>query len=141
MNTEVINNKALAQKFYDYLQNEDYESAAQLCHEDFIFYLQLDTPIHGTDGFVVSEKANFDAFNGFKFTVEKMFAEDDHVAVFMIFDGSHSAKLMGIEPTGNRVRLSLMMLLKIKDGKILEKRAHFDKADILRQLTLLPAVS
>ena len=136
MNTEITANKVLAQKFYDQLQNEDYESAAQLCHKDFIFYLQLDTPIYGTDGFIVSEKANFDAFNGFKFTVENMFAEDDRVAVFMIFDGYHSAKLMGIEPTGNRVRISLMMLLQIKDGKIFEKRAHFDKADILRQLTI-----
>ncbi|PWB14350.1 ester cyclase [Acinetobacter sp. AM] len=141
MNTEIITNKELVQQFYEHLQNEDYESAAQLCHEDFIFYLQLDTPIHGTDGFIVSEKANFDAFKGFKFTVEKIFAEDNYVAVFMIFDGCHSEKLMGIEPTGNRVRLSLMMLLQIKDGKILEKRAHFDKADVLRQLTTPPMVS
>ena len=101
MNSEISTNKALAQQFYDHLQNEDYENAAKLCHKDFIFYLQLDTPIHGTDGFIVSEKANFDAFNGFKFTVENMLAEDDRVAVFMIFDGYHSATLMGIEPTGN----------------------------------------
>lgn len=52
----------------------------------------------------------------------------------MIFDGNQSGTLMGIEPTGNQVRFSLMMLLKIQDRKIIEKRAHFDKADILRQL-------
>lgn len=31
-------------------------------------------------------------------------------------------------------RFSLMMLLKIADGKIIEKRAHFDRVDIRRQL-------
>lgn len=134
MNTETAANKALVLKFYDYLQNEDYKDAAQLCHKDFIFYLQLDTPIYGTDGFIASEKKNFDAFQGFKFTVEHIFAEKDRVAAFMIFDGKQSGALMGIEPKGNRVRFSLMMLLTIKDGQIIEKRAHFDNADILKQL-------
>ncbi|HAV5025358.1 TPA: ester cyclase [Acinetobacter baumannii] len=127
-------NKALVQDFYNYLQKEDYSSASSLCHKNFIFYTQLDTPIEGTDGFIASEKKNFDAFKGFNFTVEDIFAEDDKVAVFMIFDGYHSSPLMNIEPKGNHVRFSLMMLLKIKEGKIIEKRAHFDNADILKQL-------
>ncbi|MBE2163001.1 ester cyclase [Acinetobacter oleivorans] len=128
-------NKALVQEFYDYIQKEDYVGAAQLCHKDFIFYTQLDTPIKGVNGFVASEKKNFDAFNEFKFTVEHIFAEDDKVAAFMIFDGYHSAPLMDVPPKGNHVRFSLMMLLTVKDGLIIEKRAHFDNADILRQLT------
>jgi predicted ester cyclase len=41
----------------------------------------------------------------------------------------------GIEPKGTRVRFSLMMLLAIADGKIIEKRAHFDRMDIRKQLS------
>ena len=134
MDARTTENKDIVQKFYTHLQNEDYKSATRLCHEDFVFYLQLDSPIRGTDGFVESEKQNFDAFKGFQFTIEQIFTDKDLVAVFMIFDGNQSGTLMGIEPTGNQVRFSLMMLLKIQDGKIIEKRAHFDKADILRQL-------
>jgi len=134
MDARTTENKDIVQKFYTHLQNEDYKSATQLCHEDFIFYLQLDSPIRGTDGFVESEKQNFDAFKGFQFTIEQIFTNKDSVAVFIIFDGNQSGTLMGIEPTGNQVRFSLMMLLKIQDGKIIEKRAHFDKAEILRQL-------
>lgn len=53
----------------------------------------------------------------------------------MIFEGKHtSAPLMRVEPTGNTVRFSLMMLLTIKDGKVFEKRAHFDQKGILDQL-------
>ena len=134
MDAKTTENKDIVQRFYTHLQNEDYKSATRLCHEDFVFYLQLDSPIRGTDGFVESEKQNFDAFKGFQFTIEQIFTDKDLVAVFMIFDGNQSGTLMGIEPTGNQVRFSLMMLLKIQDGKIIEKRAHFDKADILRQL-------
>ena len=39
-----------------------------------------------------------------------------------------------IQPTGKKVRFSLMMLLTIKDDKIFEKRAHFNEADIMKQL-------
>lgn len=128
-------NKQIVKKFYDALENEDYEAAGNLCHKDFVFYLQIDQPIKGVDGFMASEKKNFDAFPGFSFKIEKMIAEDDLVAAYTVFKGVHTGgPAEGIPPTGNKVRFSLLMLLKIADGKIIEKRAHFDRVDIRRQL-------
>lgn len=130
----VENNKRLVLRFYAALQAEDYAAAAALCHHDFVFHLQLDTPIHGADGFIASEKKNFDAFQGFRFTVEALFGEGDQVAAYMIFDGRQTGVCEGIEPNGRRLRFSLMMLLRVAGGKIIEKRAHFDRLDIHRQL-------
>ncbi|MFC4425268.1 ester cyclase [Deinococcus navajonensis] len=132
--TTAEQNKEVVRAFYDALQREDYPAAAALCHEDFVFYFQLDTPIPGTAGFVASEKKNFDAFPGFRFTIESLFAAGDQVAAYMIFDGQHGAEWEGVAPTGNRVRFSLMMLLRLLDGKIVEKRAHFDRHDIRQQV-------
>ncbi|WP_156153497.1 ester cyclase [Domibacillus robiginosus] len=39
-----------------------------------------------------------------------------------------------IPPAGKTVRFSLVMLLCITDGKIIEKRFHIDVHNILRQL-------
>ena len=78
MSTE--SNKQVVHKFYEAIQNEDYAAAAQLCHSDFVFYLQIDTPIHGAAGFIASEKKNFDAFPGFSFQIERLIAEGDQVA-------------------------------------------------------------
>ncbi|MCT4327734.1 ester cyclase [Chryseobacterium indologenes] len=134
MNTE--KNKNLVREFYDLIEKEDYKAVAQLCHEDFTFYFQVDSPIPGAEGFVASEKANFDAFRGFKMPIHQLIAEEDKVAAYLIFEGNHNnAILMGIEPTNKFVRFSLMMMLTIKDGKIFEKRAHFDRADILNQIS------
>lgn len=128
-------NKQLVRDFYAALEAEDYAAAARLCHPDFIFYLQMDKPVRGAQGFLASEKKNFDAFPGFSFKIETLVAEADRVAAYLIFDGKHSGgPLDGIAPAGRRLRFSLLMLLKIKDGKIIEKRAHFDRADIHRQL-------
>lgn len=128
-------NKELVRKFYAAIQREDYVAAASFCHEDFVFYTQVDTPILGSAGFVQSEKKNFDAFEGFSFTIEALFAEGDQVAAYMLFDGRQTGVFDGVEPKGTKVRFSLMMLLAIADGKIIEKRAHFDRMDIRKQLS------
>ena len=129
-------NKQVVRQFYDAMQKEDYAAVAQLCHPNFVFYLQMDTPIHGADGFIASEKKNFDAFPGFSFQIRQLIAEGNQVAAYLVFDGKHTGGIVdGIAPAGKRLRFSLLMLLTIADGKIIEKRAHFDRMDIHRQLT------
>ncbi|QIH07313.1 MULTISPECIES: ester cyclase [unclassified Pseudomonas] len=127
-------NKEIVRQFYAAIQREDYESVARMCHKDFKFYLQVDTPILGAEGFVQSEKKNFDAFEGFIFKIETLLAEGNQVAVYMAFDGRQTGVLDGHEPKGARLHFSLMMLLTIAEGKVIEKRAHFDRMDIHRQI-------
>ena len=133
MSTE--SNKQVVRQFYEALQNGDYVAAALACHPNFVFYIQIDAPIQGADGFIASEKKNFDAFPGFSFQIESLIAEGDQVAAYLVFDGKHTGGVVdGIPPAGKHLRFSLLMLLKIANGKIIEKRAHFDRMDIHRQL-------
>lgn len=127
-------NKEIVRQFYAAIQREDYDAVASMCHKDFKFYLQVDNPIPGAEGFVQSEKKNFDAFEGFIFKIETLMAEGDKVAAYMTFDGRQTGVLDGHEPKGARLHFSLMMLLTIAEGKIIEKRAHFDRMDIHRQI-------
>jgi steroid delta-isomerase-like uncharacterized protein len=131
----IASNKKLVQKFYDAINREDFAALDDLCHKDFVFYSQVDTPKLGVEGFVNSEKSAFDGFESFRFPVELMVAEDDKVAVYLIFEGKNQRRAtMGAEPHGKDVRISVFCLLTIKDGKIIEKRAHFDVADVRTQL-------
>ena len=127
-------NKELVRKFYDAVNREDYDDASTYLHKDFVFYVQVDNPIKGAQGFVASEKQNFEAFGEFSFKIIDLIAEGNKVAAYMIHEGKHNKNpLMGLEPKGNIIRFSLMMWLTIKDGKIIEKRAHFDRTDIKNQ--------
>jgi len=131
----IYENKELVRRFYEAIDREDYVSAAESLHKDFVFYFQVDSSILGADGFVASEKKNFDAFEPFSFRIQEILAEGHKVAAYMVFEGHHTKNaVFGIEPKGNFVRFSLLMLLTIQDGKIIEKRAHFDQADILAQV-------
>ncbi|UQZ33445.1 ester cyclase [Paenibacillus sp. PK3_47] len=132
---ETESNKELVCRFYEAIQQEQYESLKEFCHPDFVFYPQVDTPYHGVKGLVESEKRNFDAFPGFKMPIQEIIAEGNQVAVFFIFEGTHTGSpFFSLPATGKKVRFSLMMLLRIKEGKIIEKRSHVDVHDILKQL-------
>lgn len=127
-------NKELVRQFYETIEKQDYEALNQFCHEDFVFYPQIDQPFYGVTGLIESEKKNFDAFDDFKMPIKQLIAEGDFVAAYMEFIGTHANSYLGVEPSGNKVHFSLMMFLRVKDGKIIEKRSHVDVNDIIRQL-------
>ena len=67
--------------------------------------------------------------------LDLMVAEGDKVGAYLLFLGRNHIREMGqLKPHGKDLRLSLFCLLTIKDGKIIEKRAHFDSLDAQAQL-------
>lgn len=132
----LTDNKALVKRFYAAIEGGDFDSLHDMVHRDFVFYNQVDVPRPGVAGLVDAEKKNFEAFESFIFPIETMVAEGDKVAAYMFFEGKgYRSDVFGVPASGKDVRISLMMLLTIKDGKIVEKRAHFDVGDIRRQLS------
>ncbi len=129
-------NKQLVQRFYAAIERGDFAALHDMVHPDFVFYNQVDVPRSGVQGLVDSEQKNFDAFESFRFPIETMVAEGDKVAAYMTFEGQgYRSDVFGVPASGKSLRISLMMLLSFKDGKISEKRAHFDTGDIRRQLS------
>ena len=129
-------NKQLVRRFYEAIEKGDFNALHDMVHEDFVFYNQVDTPWPGVQGLVDSEKKNFDSWERYRFPIETLVAEGDKVAAYMLFEGEgYRTETFGIPPNGRNIRISLMMLLTIKDGKIAEKRAHFDMGDVVRQLS------
>lgn len=129
-------NKALVRRFYEAIERKDFDALTPMVHPDFVFYNQVDTPYKGLQGLIDSEKKNFESFETFVFPIVDMIAERDKVAVYMMFEGKgYRSNVFGIPANGKSLRMSLCMWLTVKDGKIIEKRAHFDVGDIRRQLT------
>lgn len=128
-------NKELVQLFFENIEEENYDALRDLCHEDYVFYPQIDTPYPGVEGLIESEKKNFDAFPGFKMPIVEMVAEGDLVAAYFIFEGKHTGiQFAGVPANGKEARFSLMIRLRISEGKIIEQRSFVDIHDIIRQI-------
>lgn len=78
------------------------------------------------------------AFPDFESAVEDMVVEGDKVAVRSVNRGTHTGPLMGIPPTGKRVSWEGMAILRVRDGKIVERWGVIDTLSLLQQLGAAP---
>ncbi|MBD7969764.1 nuclear transport factor 2 family protein [Paenibacillus gallinarum] len=49
-------NKELVRRFFETIEEENYDALRDFCHEDYVFYPQVDTPFSGVEGLIESEK-------------------------------------------------------------------------------------
>jgi predicted ester cyclase len=68
-------------------------------------------------------------------SIDELVAEGDKVAVATTISGTHERELMGVPPTGRRVAVMGIDLLRFDDGMIVEHRGLTDTVGLLRQLT------
>lgn len=67
----------------------------------------------------------------------------DRVVDEMVFEFTHTIKmdwmLPGLEPTGRRVRVALVVIVHFRDGKLAHEHIYWDQASVLAQLGLIDA--
>ena len=71
-------------------------------------------------------------------TIEDMLAEGDKVASRWVTKGTHKGDLMGAKPTGNKITVSETVVVRVKDGKVVEGWANRDDLGFLQQIGLIP---
>ena len=127
-------NKGVVEAFYAALTATDFVAAEALCHPDFVFYSQIDTPRPGAKGFIEAERKHLDVFDNLTLTVHRTVNDGEWVAAYVVVEGDQIGDYYGVPPRGGHLRMSMCNLLRIVDGKIIEKRAHYDRLDHIEQL-------
>ena len=79
------------------------------------------------------------AFPDLNIAVEDLIAEGDRVAARVTITGTHEGELMGIPPTGKRVEVSSMDIIRFEDGKAAEHWGETDIMSMMQQLGVVPA--
>ena len=75
-----------------------------------------------------------DAFPDVEVEIDEIVVEGDRVAVATTFTGTHQGELMGVGPTGRRVSVTGIDIVRVADGKIVEHRGLTDIVGLMRQL-------
>ncbi len=73
-------------------------------------------------------------------TVDDLIAEGDKVAGRITGYGTHEGELLGIPRTGKEIRMSGIVIWRIRKGKIVEVWAQNDTLGLLQQLGALPSM-
>lgn len=128
-------NKALVKRLIDELNRGNAEIVKELYAPDLKSYSPSGstTPTSQNESFELT-KAYFNAFPDLNQTIEELVASGEKVAVRFIARGTHKGDFQGIPATGNKMELSGIVILHIKDGKIIEERQDTDSLGFMMQL-------
>jgi steroid delta-isomerase-like uncharacterized protein len=135
----VEENKALARRVLDEMFNKgNLDVADELLAPDYVDHdPAMAEDIHGPEGFKEYVGAYRSAFSDLHLEIEDQIAEGDKVVTRWTGTGTHDGELAGIPPTGNRVTLPGMEIVRISDGKLVEGWEGYDMANLMRQLGVM----
>jgi steroid delta-isomerase-like uncharacterized protein len=94
----------------------------------------------GPEGYRKFFSAMRAAFPDMSVAPETMVADDESLAFAYTMTGTHQGVLMGIAPTGKKMRIRGVQISKFRDGKMVERWGSSDQFGMLQQLgvTQLP---
>ena len=134
MSTE--ENKALARRVLEEMFNKGNSDVAdELLASDYVDHdPAMPEDIRSPEGFKQYVGAYRSAFSDLHVEIEDQIAEGDKVVTRWTGNGTHDGELSGIAPTGNRVTLPGMEIVRISGGKLVEGWEGYDSMNLMRQL-------
>ena len=133
-------NKTIVAEAFAAIDRQDFESLDQYFAQDYRRYCQAspEAKVESLDDMIRFLKEWYDAFPDASVETHMMAAEDDLVAVYITFAGTHQSPMGDIPATGKRMESETFGFHRLEDGKIVETWVTWDNVAILRQLGLFP---
>ncbi len=129
--------KAVVQAFVREVQNDDnIEATGDYIAGDLVDHSALPGLPPGLDG----AKAIFSmiraGFSDHDAVIHDQIAEGDKVATRKTFTGTHDGEFLGVPPTGRRVTIEVIDIVRVQDGRIVE---HWNTVNLLGALQQMGA--
>jgi steroid delta-isomerase-like uncharacterized protein len=135
-------NKTLVRRWFDEVWNQGREETIdELFAASGVGYGlgDTETPIQGPAGVKPFVRNLRGALPDIHMTIEDIMAEGDRVTVRITAEGTHKGSNLGVAPTGRRVRIEGIVIVRIANGQIVEGWNSWDQLGLLRQMGALPA--
>ncbi|MDP6228681.1 MAG: ester cyclase [Dehalococcoidia bacterium] len=127
-----ILNRAIA------LGMENYEAIADELHSENIVNHGSIEDDFGREAWKRRQAQFINAFSDVEWKVEAALADEDFAAVRYTFTGTHTSQLESVPPTGKRVTVGGITVMRTSGGRIVETWTHLDRLSLAQQLGLLP---
>jgi steroid delta-isomerase-like uncharacterized protein len=135
-------NKALVRRWFKEVWNEGREATIdELFAETGVAYGlgDGDVEVHGPaqmKPFVHNLRASFPDL---QISIQDILAEEDKVMTRVLLEGTHSGSGLGVPPTGRKIRVAGIVVIRILKGHFVEGWNSWDQLGLLRQIGALPA--
>ena len=136
-------NKAVVLASIEAMNNQQYDSLDLYIADDFHRYSQAtpEAEINSLDDMKKFVKEWYTSFPDAKMEVRKVAAEDDLVAIWVTFAGTHEAPMGPFPATGKRMESETFGFFRLEQGIIKESWVTWDNVAGFVQLGLMPPLA
>lgn len=125
--------EAVVRRMIDEVQRgHDLDAIDDLVSEDFVDLTAREGEPPGPDAVRANYRLLLDAFPDLDVVVHEMISVDDVVVTHKTLSGTHRGPFSGVPPTGRRVEIPVIDVVRVRNGRICSHRAVIDTGAILR---------
>jgi predicted ester cyclase len=130
-------NKALVIQFYKAFDDRKMEQALELLSPNFVAHLAGVPELLDREEFKQFGMSFYLAFSQGRHVFDEVIVSDNKVVTCGTFTATHLGEFQGLPPTGKQVRLSIMHIDRVEDGKIVEHWGQGDALGLMQQLGII----
>lgn len=135
MSTE--QNEAIILQFYKAFDNGSIDQALALLAPNFVAHRAgVPEPLN-SDGFKQFGMAFYLAFAKGQHRFDEVIVAGNKVVTCGMFTATHLGDFQGLPPTGKQIKLSVMHIDRVEDGKIVEHWGQGDALGLMQQLGIV----
>ena len=128
------NERLLHEYFADVWLAGDPEAAAGYLHPAYHRHLSPTLPTIDRAEQIARLRGFRESFPDITLEIERVTSSEDAVGFVSRMRGTHLGEFAGIAPTGTRVNVLLVDMIRIKEGQFIEQWGGPDVLDLLRQI-------
>jgi len=141
MKTIIETNKAVMNRFVEFINTASEKLAEELISPDAIFYVPgQPEPMRGPVGYLTIIKMMRSGFPDIQWSLKDIVAEGDKVAAHFIMHGTHQGSFFGVPPTQKAIVVQAMNFYHLSDGQIVEEHGQPDFLGLLQQIGAMPTI-
>ena len=130
-------NKAIVLQFYTAFDHRNINQALALLAPNFVAHLAGVPQPLDTNGFKQFGMGFYLAFTDGQHKFDQVIVEGDRVVTCGTFTGTHLGSFQGLPATGKQIKLSIMHIDRVTDGKIVEHWGQGDALGLMQQLGII----
>ena len=128
-------NKTVVLRFNrEFLQDGNTEVLKEIVAENFTNHTAPENFPKDVNGLIQFAGVLNKAFTGLQIDIHEQLSEDDLVATRKTIHATHTGEIMGHAPTGKKVTINVIDIVRLKDGKYID---HWGRNDIMQVIQSL----
>jgi predicted ester cyclase len=130
-------NKAIVLKFYQAFDNRNIEQALDLLAPNFIAHMAGIPESLNNEDFKQFGMMFYSAFTDSQHQFDEVIVAGNKVVTCGTFIAKHTGEFQNLPPTGKQIKISIMHIDIVKNGKIIEHWGQGDAQGLMQQLGIL----